>query len=75
MDAKYIIHAVGPRYTDGKHGEPSQLYDAYKNSLELAKANDCYSIVFYVISAGIFGYPKDAAWHKAICACVNFNAE
>ena len=36
LDAKYIIHAVGPKWVDGKHGEPSKLYDAYKNSLELA---------------------------------------
>ena len=72
LDAKYIIHAVGPRYIDGKHGEPSQLYDCYKASLELAKENDCHSIVFPVISAGIFGYPKEEAWRKAIRACTNF---
>lgn len=72
LDAKYIIHAVGPVYTDGKHGEPSQLYDCYKRSLELAMEHDCHSIVFPVISAGIFGYPKEGAWRKAIRACHNF---
>lgn len=70
--AKYIIHAVGPRWIDGEHGEPSQLYDAYKNSLELAKDNECHSIVFPLISAGIFGYPKKGAWRKAIRACDTF---
>jgi len=72
MKNKYIIHAVGPRWIDGNHGEASQLYDAYKNSLELAKSNNIHSIGFPLISAGIFGYPKDKAWRKAIRASVNF---
>lgn len=72
LDAKYIIHAVGPIYRDGRHGEPTLLYDAYKNSLLLAMKNDCHSIVFPVISSGIFGYPQDAAWRKAIQACAAF---
>ena len=72
LKAKYIIHAVGPRWTDGEHGEPSQLYDAYKTSLELAKDNDIHSIGFPLISAGIFGYPKDGAWRKALQACADF---
>lgn len=72
LNAKYIIHAVGPVYRDGKHKEPQQLYDAYKNSLLLAMKNDCHSIVFPVISSGIFGYPHDAAWRKAIQSCAKF---
>ena len=72
LKAKYIIHAVGPQWQDGKHGEPSLLYDAYKSSLILAKENNCHSIGFPLISAGIFGYPKDGAWRKAIRACSNF---
>ena len=72
LKAKYIIHAVGPRWTDGEHGEPSLLYDAYKTSLELAKENGCHSIGFPLISAGIFGYPKKKAWRKAIQACNTF---
>ena len=69
---KYIIHAVGPQYLDGKHGEPDALYGAYNRSLELCRENDIHSIVFPLISAGIFGYPVVEAWTQAICACKNF---
>lgn len=69
---KHIIHAVGPVYRDGKHGEPDQLYGAYKRSLELCRENDLHSIVFPLISAGIFGYPLYDAWTQAIYACKNF---
>ena len=55
LPAKYIIHAVGPRWNGGDNGEPEQLYGAYAASLKLAKENDCHSIAFPVISAGIFG--------------------
>ena len=55
LKAKYIIHAVGPRWKDGKHKEPEQLYGAYYRSLELAAENKCRSIGFPLISAGIFG--------------------
>ena len=72
LNAKYIIHAVGPIYQDGNHKEPQLLYSAYKQSLELAKQYDCHSIGFPLISAGIFGYPLDKAWRKAIQACNDF---
>ena len=69
LKAKYIIHAVGPRWKDGKHKEPEQLYGAYYRSLELAAENKCRSIGFPLISAGIFGYPKDKAWRRALQSC------
>lgn len=75
LPAKYIIHAVGPVYHDGKHNEPQLLYSAYKQSLLLAEKNDCHSIGFPLISAGIFGYPKDQAWRKALQACRDFIAD
>ena len=72
LSAKYIIHAVGPRWNGGNSGEPEQLYDAYKSSLELAMENNCHSIAFPLISAGIFGYPKEGAWRKGLRACETF---
>ncbi|MCR5429368.1 MAG: macro domain-containing protein [Lachnospiraceae bacterium] len=70
--AKYIIHAVGPRYSDGRHHEAELLYGAYKRSLELARDHECLSIGFPLISAGIFGYPLEGAWQEAIRACTDF---
>ena len=72
LNARYIIHAVGPVWKDGSHKEPQQLYGCYKKSLELAKDNGCHSIGFPLISAGIFGYPLNKAWRKAIQACNDF---
>ena len=70
--AKYIIHAVGPRYHGGGHHEAEHLYGAYKRSLELAREHDCHSIGFPLISAGIFGYPVEGAWQMAIKAWMDF---
>ncbi|MGN1388912.1 MAG: macro domain-containing protein [Bulleidia sp.] len=72
LPAKYIIHAVGPIYRDGSHGEPQLLYSAYRSSLHLAEEYQCHSIGFPLISAGIFGYPKKEAWGKALQACRDF---
>ena len=72
LPAKYIIHAVGPRWSGGNKKEPELLYSAYMQSLKLAKENDCHSIGFPLISAGIFGYPLEQAWDVAIRACRDY---
>lgn len=75
LKAKYIVHAVGPVWNGGDQNEPKLLYSAYKQSLIVAKENGCHSIGFPLISAGIFGYPVDKAWRKAIQACQDFIKE
>ncbi len=72
LPARYVIHAVGPRWSGGDHNEPNLLYSAYKQSLLLAKENGLHSIGFPLISAGIFGYPVNKAWRRAIQACNDF---
>ncbi len=57
LPAKYIIHTAGPIYQDGKHHEAELLAACYRNSLVLARENECHSIAFPLISAGIYGYP------------------
>lgn len=70
--AKYIIHAVGPRYQDGWHGESMLLQNAFRKSLELAVQYGCRSIAFPLISTGIYGYPIEEAWYDALIACQEF---
>ena len=72
LKAKFVIHAVGPIWNDGKHGEPDLLRSAYRKSLELAAANHCTSIGFPLISAGVFGCPIDTAWREAFAGCKEF---
>ena len=72
LKARYVIHAVGPRWKDGLHREPELLYGAYQKSLELAAASGCRSVGFPLISSGIFGYPVQGAWRQALSACRDF---
>ena len=72
LKARYVIHAVGPRWQGGKHQEAEHLYGAYYRSLELAAEKRCSSIGFPLISAGIFGYPVEDAWRQALAACGDF---
>lgn len=75
LKAKYIVHAVGPIWHDGNHHEPQDLYSCYRESLYRAKEKACHSIGFPLISAGIFGYPKDKAWRKALQSCNDWLSE
>lgn len=58
LPAKYIIHAVSPRYIDGNHGEEEKLRSCYEKSLQLARKKGCKSIAFPLIATGNLGYPK-----------------
>jgi O-acetyl-ADP-ribose deacetylase len=59
MPAKYVIHAVGPKWGEGD--EDRKLAEAVRGSLEQAEALSLSSIAFPAISTGIFGFPKDRA--------------
>ena len=66
LDAKYIIHTVGPAWIDGGHGEKEILHSCYRNSLELAAKLSCESIAFPMIATGVYGFPKDEALQIAL---------
>jgi len=57
LRAKYVIHAVGPRYGEGD--EDNKLRSATLNSLKRAEEKGLRSIAFPAISTGIFGFPRD----------------
>ena len=71
LPAKYIIHAVGPRYDYDRNPE-RLLADAYRNSLEVAKENNVKSIAFPSISTGIYNFPINLACPIALREIMNY---
>ncbi len=58
LPCKLVIHAVGPVWRGGTHGEDERLRSAVWNSLLAAHARGLTSIALPAISSGIFGFPK-----------------
>jgi O-acetyl-ADP-ribose deacetylase (regulator of RNase III) len=62
LPAKWVFHAVGPIYRDGRQGEPELLRACYQTCLRLADERKVRTITFPAISTGAYGYPlADAA--------------
>ena len=66
LKARWIIHAVGPRYRDGRHGEAELLASAYRRSLEVADELGARSVAFPALSPGLYGYPREEAARIAV---------
>jgi serine/threonine-protein kinase len=59
---RFIIHAVGPKYSADRDAECAVLLrSAYDSSLRLAEENGARSVAFPAISTGAFGYPAAKA--------------
>lgn len=59
LQAKYVIHAVGPIWGEGD--EDAKLAAAVAGSLRVAEGLNLTSLSVPAISTGIFGFPKERA--------------
>lgn len=72
LNAKYIIHTVGPAWRGGSFGERETVAACYRNSLWLAKQLECESIAFPLLATGTYGFPKDEALRIAMAEISSF---
>ena len=66
LPARWVIHAVGPRWRGGSAGERELLASCYRRSLEVADELGARTVAFPAISTGIYGYPADEAAEVAV---------
>ena len=74
LPARFVIHAVGPIWRDGKHNEPETLANCYRHSLQLAVENGIKTIAFPAVSCGAYGYPISEAAQIALKTVRDFLA-
>jgi len=75
LPARFVIHTVGPIYSDGRQGEPDLLASCHRESLRLAVAHGARTIAFPAISCGVYGYPIPDAARIAIGTVAGFLAK
>lgn len=57
LPCRWVVHAVGPIWRGGAHGERDQLHACYRSVFAEVERLGAASVAFPLISAGIFGYP------------------
>jgi O-acetyl-ADP-ribose deacetylase (regulator of RNase III) len=75
LPAHHVIHAVGPVWQGGNHGEAEQLASCYISSLELAAELKLKTIAFPAISCGAYNYPLNQAAEIAVTSVATFLKE
>ena len=63
LPAKWVIHVVGPVYGDGTR---DQLVSCYANALRVADELGARSVAFPLVSAGVYGWPREDAIRAAV---------
>ncbi|WP_414690626.1 O-acetyl-ADP-ribose deacetylase [Nocardioides sp.] len=66
MRARWVIHVVGPNYRGGEK-DRSLLTSCYARALAVADELGARSVAFPLVSAGIYGWPKEDAIAAAVC--------
>jgi O-acetyl-ADP-ribose deacetylase (regulator of RNase III) len=66
LQSRFVIHAVGPVWRDGRHGEEELLAGCYRHALALADGRGLRSVAFPSISTGVYGYPMRRAAPVAV---------
>ena len=72
LNARYVIHAVGPSWVDGSQGEEDTLRRTYDAALARIREKHCRSAAFPLLAAGSYGFPRDRALKIAIAAFTDF---
>jgi O-acetyl-ADP-ribose deacetylase (regulator of RNase III) len=70
LAAKYVIHTVGPVYSNGRRGEAETLASCHRECIRLADEHGITSLSFPAISTGAYGYPVDEASKVAVSAAL-----
>jgi O-acetyl-ADP-ribose deacetylase (regulator of RNase III) len=65
MPARWVIHVVGPNYRAGER-DRSLLSSCYSRALSVADELGARSVAFPLVSAGIYGWPRDDAVAVAV---------
>jgi len=75
LNADYVIHAVGPHFVDGDHGEKELLTEAYRAAMAIAQKLDIQSLAVPFLSTGVYGYPLEEAIKVAIDTIKTFDVD
>jgi O-acetyl-ADP-ribose deacetylase (regulator of RNase III) len=71
LPARWVIHAVGPIWRGGQHGEAELLRGAYRSTLRAAEELGARTLAMPAISMGVYGYPAEAGAGIAIDSVVS----
>ena len=75
LPARHVIHAVGPVWNGGNHGEGALLASCYRRAIDLCRTHALTSIAFPAISTGVYRFPADRAAEVAVASTIEALAD